>query len=408
MMMFVYGLSCKKAEKKDIPEPVAAVSDPALEVFWQVRADSGELGSFGREPLIWGDKLIWSNARYAEGFEVILTDATKGTELWRWQDFIKYRELPYQNFHFIANDHYYLNNIQETHCIDLSTGQTAWQDYNANAGAYISLAGDHLYGKLQDQAFKPNTCILRRTGLGQLGWESILQVDKEDNQGFSPAIFGPSLWLAPGGDSVLIFQNRSWNFNLGKGRIDLCAFDLNAQTWRFVIKDIEPTGNSNVLPPLVDGHLAYLVGAKNLHCVDLQTGKVLWQKGFPGRGHHLMLSNLVIDGSMLVVKSDDDRIYGFDKVSGRILWDQSDAGGSPSHMKLCRGVVYYTSDSDGKLYGVKTATGEILCSSASPNQGKAGCPLAGFHSGVAVSEELGLIFAHDHHYMMAIKMPGLP
>jgi outer membrane protein assembly factor BamB len=189
------------------------------------------------------------------------------------------------------------------------------------------------------------------------------------------------------------------------GKIDLCAFDMSNDSMYFVLKNIEPSQNSNVLRPLVDGHRAYLAGQKNLHCIDLENRQILWQKGFPGQGHHLMLSNLIIEGDLLVVKADDDHIYGFNKFSGQLLWATAHAGASPSHMKLAGNRVYYISEADAHIYGVNITDGSVQVRIRSPNEDRAEYPGAGFHGGLAINEQLGLIYAHDHHFFMGIKIP---
>ncbi len=398
--------ACSKKKSVDIPEPGPGQHQKALEIVWKVQTDTSIFGSEGRQPLLWNDKLLWSNAPYGNGFEILLSDALDGTEYWRWDDFFQYPTLPYFNFHFISGDKYCFNNIQETHIIDLHTGNTFWQDLNRNAGAYISPVGEDLYGKLQDTDFMPSTCTLRRANINDPGWKNMLTLRAADHAGYSPAIFGPSLWQSSIGDSILVFQNRSWNFNTSDGRVDLYAYNLNRDTLHFRILDIEPSGNSNVLAPLIHGSRVFLLGLKNIHCVDMKTGNILWQKGFPGAGNHLLLSNLVVSEDKLIVKADNERIYAFNISNGNMIWATDDAGGSPSHMVRSGGAVYYTSDSNGKLYGVDISNGHIFLSEESPHKGLIDFPQASFHGGVAVSSTERLIYVHDHYYMMAIKIPG--
>lgn len=405
LLLCFMALSCEKRGVPDAGKPDGKGHDTGVSVVWQISADSLAQMALGREPLVWEDKVVWSNAAAGKGFEIILSDGKSGSEIWRWQNFIKYPDLPYHNYHFIQDHYYCINNIQETHVIDLNTGQEVWSYFDSNAGAYISEAGAYLFGKQNDRDFRPLRCKLRRTQISSLSWESILELHADEDSGYSPAIFGPSLWISPAGDSVLVFQNRSWNFGTGRGKIDFCAFDMTNDSMLFVLPDIEPSQNSNVLRPLVEGNRAYLAGQRNLHCIDLIDQKVLWQKGFPGPGHHLMLSNLIVAGELVIVKPDDERIYGFNKYSGQIIWATSGAGATPSHMQLAGDRVYYISESDAHIYGVSTADGKVQVRIRSPNENRVECPGAGFHGGLAVNLKLGLVYAHDHHFFMAIKIP---
>lgn len=399
-------VSCTKKKPDAIPDTTDSGNTESLTIEWKIRTDTSGLICDGREPLLWNNKLLWSNAPLGQGFRLILSDAATGSEIWTWNNFIHDADFPYFNYHFIFEGRYCFNNIQETHSIDLNTGLSAWQNHNSKTAAYISLAGGYLYGKLNNSNYRPKRCVLRRSKVDAPGWEEILSLDASDLSGYSPAIFGPSLWLSKTADSILVFQNRSWNFNSGDGQIDLYAYNINQDKLHFDIKDLEPSGNSNVLSPLIDGDRVYLLGQKNLHCVDLNTGAVLWQKGFPGNGHHLMLSSLVIDGNRIIVKPDNDPIYAFNKYSGGLIWSTVHAGSSPSHLYQGKGSIFYTSDADGKLYGVRTSDGFIFMSEDSPNLGNTAYPGAAFHGGLAVNKERGLLYVHDHYFMMAIKIPS--
>ena len=398
------ALSCqKKVLKPNVFSP-RVITDG---VVWKTPIDSAHGGAECRTPVIWEDKVLWSSAASGEGFKIRLSECLNGSLIWTWDDFIKYADLPYANYDAVGENCYVLNSFQETHVIDLNSGLTRWQSYNPNTGPYISLVGGFLYGKLHNRDFQPEVCELRRSSVKIQDWRPVLSLDAQKDSGYAPAIFGPSLWMHPGGDSILIFQNRSWNFKTNDGKIDLHAYNLTQASNYYCFTDIEPSGNSNVYPPLIDGDRAYLLGQKNLHCIDLKSQSIKWQKGFPGTGHHLLLSSPIISRTRMIIKSDDDRIYAFNKFDGNLIWSTSNAGHSPSHLCLHEGVVYYTSEADGKLYGVRISDGAVVLEMSSPHQGDERYPKASFDSGLAINSEYNLLYIQDRYFMMAIKIPKL-
>jgi outer membrane protein assembly factor BamB len=81
--------------------------------------------------------------------------------------------------------------------------------------------------------------------------------------------------------------------------------------------------------PVIDAERAYSVGAQGqLHCLELQTGKVIWKhdldreykvpQDFFGRG-----STPLVEGSLLIVNvgaPGGPTVVGFDKMTGREVW----------------------------------------------------------------------------------------
>lgn len=397
---------CKKKERPGDGDGGVTPPEPFdSTVVWMHRTDSAGGPYDAREPLVWGNHLLWSEAPFGGGFTLHLSDGLTGQKLWQWQGFIAYESLPFFNYQFISGGTYCFNNIAETHSIDLVTGQSNWGQLDRNSGAYIAGIGNHLYGKTQDRTVRPLVCILQRTSVFSKNWDPVLTLTAAEDNGFSPAIFGPSLWMSPVGDSILIFQNRSYNFNTNVSKVDLHAYNLSRDSSLYILRNITPSGNSNVLKPIVDGDFAYLLGSHVLICIDLKAGQIAWQKDL---GTTTLFSNMLVDGSRLLVKADNSWLFCLDKISGNTLWTKENLGDMATPMVKADGVVYYMSEGNGTIYGVRIADGKVVMEFLSPNTGKTGTPDAKFLGGVAVNPDLGLLYAHDRYYMMAIKINQKP
>lgn len=412
LKIFVIILLAWACEKPKPVPPIFLEPDPGdsskLSLIWKKAIDTGEVGGESRQPLVYGDKLLWNAAPFGQGFTISLSDGSTGDKIWSWNDFISTPSIHWANHQFIHNDRYVFTTNFQTHCIDLLTGQTSWryQVPGKNGEPNITRIGDYVYHKHNSDTWPHTFVHLVRSPIAYQQWDTVFSLYTDSLNGYTPGIEGPTLWMDQG-DSIFLFQNRSYRFGANQdGQIDFYAYNFSKKKMEFILQDIEPTGNSNVLPPVVDGDRAYVLGARNLHCIDLKDQAILWQKGFPGFGHHLMLSNLIVDGTRLIVKPDNDALYAMDKYTGDLIWSTYEAGHGPSHMKYCNGMVFYTAEGDGKLFAVNTSNGQIIWAEDSPHDGNPKYPSASFQNGVAINEDLGYLYAQDRHFMMCFKLPA--
>ncbi len=290
----------------------------------------------------------------------------------------------------------------EMSVVNLDNGQLSWY-YKVDGGMpRLTIINDLIYHRQGGPGLRMPYMHLVRSPLAQAQWDTVFTLYRDSIGGYTPFIESPTLWINPQGEEVLLFQNRSWNFDTSDGKIDFYAYNLSTQKVQFILEDIDPSGNSNVVTPLVDGNYAYFLGARSVSCIDLLEGNVVWQNLFYGDGAHALTSNLLIVGNKLIVKQDHDLISAFDKFSGDEEWIRGEAGFTPSHMAYHDGIIYYTADGDGKLFAVNASNGRIIWAEDSPNEGEVP---ASFNGGVAIDPVNRLIFVADRYYAMAFKLP---
>ncbi len=409
LLPLLMAWACEKPKPFLPPEPVEpdTTYKGKLDMVWKAKFDSSGVRGESQQPLMYGEKLLWNAAPHPHGFSVMLSDAKTGKVEWEWSNFLKYPIIHWNNHQFIHGHYYAMQNNGETNVIDLNDGTTVWQFFSNDNEPNIWNVGDYLYANHSKGSGSSTEFVkLVRSPVSYMDWETIYTIYTDSIGGYVSTMNGPTLWMSPSGDSIFLWQNRSYNFATSDGQIDLYAYNFSKQGIEWIMEDIEPVGGSNVLAPVVEGDRCYVLGERNLQCFDLVNRKMLWQKGFPGFGHHLKLSNLIIDGNRLIVKPDNDAIHALDKMTGDNLWSTFEAGTSPSHMQLWNGMVFYTSEAKGKIYAVKTSNGEIVWAEDSPHDGNSKYPAAGFDNGVAIHAGLGYIYVHDHHFMMCFKLPG--
>ena len=75
-------------------------------------------------------------------------------------------------------------------------------------------------------------------------WEKVYEVKTEN--GFRPFLESHAIERNDAGDRILYFQVRAYNHDTGKGKIDVCAVNVETKELLWRIEDIEPYGNSSV------------------------------------------------------------------------------------------------------------------------------------------------------------------
>jgi outer membrane protein assembly factor BamB len=99
--------------------------------------------------------------------------------------------------------------------------------------------------------------------------ELVFSVDK-------PNQFSPSMWLHPGGDEILIVQNRGYTTS-SHNALGVMAWNLTADTllWSLDSFSFSRLAN-NVGKLLVSEDKVYLFGGQTIFCLDALTGKTHW------------------------------------------------------------------------------------------------------------------------------------
>lgn len=397
-------LACEKKPEGEITPPPPGINNnedtSKLELVW-----SFPLGNDAScmDPLYHNNHVLFSSSKLDASSVVLLyLNAETGEPEWQWKGFLTNTDLIDENDYDIFQNKFCYGGGKETGVIDLNSGQTVWQD-QARCSPRVVVIDGFVYRKQVSEELHTPYVHLIRSPISNPKWDTLFTIYSDSIDGYTPSIEGPSLWMAPGGDSVLVFQLRSWHFGNSDGRIDFYAYNLSQQKVQFVLEDIDPSGNSNVVAPLVNGNYAYFLGARSISCIDLIKGETVWQKLFYGNGAQSFSSNLLVIDNKLIVKQDNGYLTAFDKLTGNVIWQQTEAGTTPSHMKYYDGIIYYTSEGKGKLMAIDATDGGIIWAEASPHEEKNSN--AFFHGGVAINPDKGYIYAHDYYYAMCFKLP---
>ena len=118
---------------------------------------------------------------------------------------------------------------QGIHCYDVNSGSEKWSIGQYNFRQRINDFGDKLY--CSSEIASSTIARLHEIDLQTGQMTTLLQMDAATQGGYEPSFESFTGWVAPWGDSVLIFQNRQYKFTgMGGAKTDLYAYNLAADT----------------------------------------------------------------------------------------------------------------------------------------------------------------------------------
>lgn len=352
--------SCDRCKNID-PEPNPP-SGPEkfgkLSILWKKPYEGNEL--FGcSAPAIFENRAIFSNFNAAGEEFFYALDADNGDEqFWKWNDYIndnaksktgKRLPLVYKNIMCIHPGNGLIG-------VDMLTGQTLWKTNFSSSG------GQSVFGKytLMSCRIDNNTESIRMIDMENGKWRDIFKRDtiKTPFRSFST----PTLSLeTAGSDSILyIVFNQSFQQNDGslKNEARLFAYNITKQVelWSKPFQSV-------VVKPIILGDRLFLSG-DSIHCLNRNTGEVIWKnQKFKNAGGSWGLheNRLVIIG-----QGSGSQVHAYDPNTGALVWNIAH-GGNTSDPLFYKGIMYFTSASDGRLWAVRVSTGERIWHENSPD-----------------------------------------
>lgn len=147
-------------------------------------------------------------------------------------------------------------------------------------------------------------------------------------------------------------------------RCFLSLYNLSQHKWMYERAELSRAelGGTTSIMPIVISNRIYVTVLPSVHCFDLMTGKRIWdtllEQRLTGFSDLIMADNKLLANSLLA------RLHCLDPQTGAVLWSQkSSAVGSDLYYQ--DGVVYYIASKN--LLAVEVATGKLLWDLPSPD-----------------------------------------
>ena len=402
-------LGCQKEQL--IPTPIQPTpTTPKLNILWKVPVLPDTSGhNTLAHTLVNGDVVFGTNFTLPSAF-LQLRDGKTGAFKWKFDGFLYPNEGFLYNHVFAIQNKVIINDWHQTYCIDAASGNKEWLN---NVGATgqgeptATVIGDYVY-KVNYQGDPPGTYTssVVRTHYLSGRWDTLVTIAAKDS--FSQNVMPPTLWVNPSGDSILIIQDNSLRDNNAtphEGRYDLVnlyAFNLRTRQYNWQREDFEDVWAASHNQPLVDGNRLYIQTTKAVCCVDLVTGLTLWRRNFDW---FIQAGNPVQHQNLVIVQSDDQGLWGLDKMTGATVWYNPSTVGTVYKVQCFEGRVYFTSAGNSTLYCIDAANGKTIWAERSPNYSSRTPNVSFGWSGVVIDPERKVLFVSDNYYLMCIKLP---
>jgi outer membrane protein assembly factor BamB len=407
MFLTMLIIACSpKEEIRNCPIPIINSNPNGFyEVVWQVPLLEDTTSSKSITPEFYGDNVIYSALDYSGQNPNSFTMRNKetGELMWNWND----QELggfPPNVGQFQYENYLVLSGGEQVFVVNTETGEKEWNSEYSPSRLRIGNIEDRVYFTTTSGGHNNESCTLTSSPVKEEQWKDVLTLTKADNDGYAPGFGMPVSWVKPNGDTLLLFQNRSYNFSLGDGKIDFYAFNLTQDSVEWVNYDITVGGNSSIYQPVIYGNKVYFQGAVGVHCFDILTGEELWLRKEPG--YSFANCRPIIAEDKLIFNPDGSKVFALDPETGATIWDKDADAHGAKNMVYHKGKIYFVAGSwDGysKLYALDASDGTTLFAKRTPNH-TAFNSQADFDSGIAIDSDLGYLYANDREYFMCIKL----
>lgn len=416
-MQILNVIACRKQPLPD-PDPCPAPCDTIqptskLDIVWQVPLLPDSSSCLSRMPLIFNDKVLFTDQFNNNGEFFYTFFAANGERSWSWKDNKTGSSTgPEYGLHF-ANNHI-IASMGSSYFIDPHTGENKWWIYidgSYCASKNSTVIGNYFYQILFPCTISGTVSILRRTPLDlSMTWDTVCIYRPEEEDNWEGKFEPPALWIHPSGDSILIFKNRMQKTNPNFNRADLWAWNLSADSLLWKVKRFTASGHTRIGPPTIYNNKVYVyTGGSEIHCIDALTGNHVWlQKIIQFSGGFNTAQPLIAEG-ILFVKSTDWNAYGLSPETGAIIWKrEGQVGTCESLLAYHDGKVYYTGFDlhPGTLYALDIHTGKTVWAEPSPALGQKRFSNASFaYNGVAIDPVRKVLYASDYYFAYCIKLP---
>jgi outer membrane protein assembly factor BamB len=215
-------------------------------------------------------------------------------------------------------------------------------------------------------------------------------------------------WEAPWGDSILVFQNRQWNFAASDGKIDIYAYNLCADTVLWVLEDLTEDGNSSIQRPCIYEDKLLFQGMRSQHCINLLSGELIWEHEYESGGFS-SVPGLCADGKYFVRDGDD--IFCYNIESGLLLWEinntyQLQTEGS---MGYYQGKLYFTGligyNYIPHIFCLNSTDGSLVWKG---NLVSDGALVQNWKDGIIIDQNTGFLYATDTKGIVCIDLNTTP
>jgi len=397
-------MSCKKDPLPEPdPPPIAPTDTNRLYIVWKKNFYNDSSRAYFLNPYFYEDYVAFccdrpEGVNNISGMGVFKKSTGENHPLWNWEPGIIDILDGLTDFKLGGeNNRYVLTcNNWNVECFDIITATRKWRIQIDHTNFRIGVNGNYVYFS---QEFQTHANLFR-ANIETGDTTKIFTIPKTN--GYEPSIESFGGWVSPVGDSVLIFQSRQWNFSTSDGKVDIYAYNLSADSVLWVLEDITEDGNSSVCPPNIIGNKLVFQGMRSQHCIDLITGKMLWEHK-PLNQSFSTAENLYANGKIFAY-SYSGFVFCYDVASGNLEW-MTLLGYQvlEGRMAYYNGNIYLSGGSNyPKLNCLSASTGQLIWQQQGPLGG------GEIKGGVIIDPATGYLYCNNSVGILCIDLNKTP
>jgi len=207
--------------------------------------------------------------------------------------------------------------------MDINSGQVKWTHnfLPINGLTVCTTLGDDII-----QTFGTWMTTDRWSAIGRFNYEngsmdSILTIYANDDYDFH--INAPSVYVTFSQDTILYFSTSCVNFYTLDERIDAYAYNMSKDTMLWKMDDIsENVFAMSKFPPLIAEKKVIFHTGTSIHCFDIETGVLVWERTYPQATERFSLNPFAYyEGRVFVRSGTKAPIRAFEMSTGKLIWE---------------------------------------------------------------------------------------
>ncbi len=255
--------------------------------------------------------------------------------------------------------------------------------------------------------------------LSNESWDHFNRIEAKANHGFKRTYYSPSFFKDKDGNVNMIYLAQESDNLFRTGIFHLVAYNLTADTIKWINKDFAPVGGLS-RAPIIENNRLYVLGREKLICFDVETGMEIWNVGSPiMKDKDSGYSDLILHDDKIIIMGKTEQILCLNKMDGSMIWNKTFLDYTPKNLKeggtsgftanIYNDKLYYINDW-GSLISISVNDGSSFRRYALPDKvylenSKIELFEPSFkHQHMTISDD-GVIFTSDGFRFLAFDVP---
>lgn len=413
------SIGCNKnpdmPDDNDDPTHECADSFPSnLELEWSIPLNPDTLKDNSNHLGMVLNHVFYQSMHYNDfPFSQFLVDRDNGETI--WDNIFPSNNPSYTDGPHLIQDYFVMQSPKTTYIFNSLTGGIAREldvhHVDSALGRQIAVSNENIY-RVHTENTAGNGRYARLVELNTDGQieRSILKLERNNINGLHPTFISFQVFEdMDTGNEHLAFLMRGINYSTSETRVDLYVYDLDAGGIKYHYEDLTFSGDCSDKGLLINGDFAFIQGAQNVYCYELETGDRLWETAISDLS---LECNMTFTKGTLIINPDSEFLIGIHPTLGHKKWQVGSNGGEfdfsgPTPMVTHNEYVYFGSRTTDRLscVNINSTSASVIWNDYSPLALSQDPCEAGFNTQLAIDEEGGMLYANDNYFLMGIKLP---